>query len=210
MGKFDLCNDLKDVISVIELYSNTISYRINNFLYACNINMEDGVNKSIVNSDAYKMARKELDNNNYIEISFLNNDSKNDNKSFILEGKVNDLAFSFINNYDVSVMKEAVKELPFNINITKYYNDFEYNLKMESVDKKRVFFRIHRKHINNNMLNSQQAFYANILDFSKILRTIKSFNNNPWAFYKTSEDILYNEIDARFTNTQINKLKKCL
>lgn len=206
MEKFDLCCDLKDVMSVSELDSNTITYRINNFIYACNINIEDGVYKSIVNGDAYKTARKELDNEDYITVSFLNNDTRKDNKSFILEGKVNDLTFAFINNYDSNVMKEDVKELPFNISITKNYNECEYSLKMESVDKIKVTFKISRKHNKNPELNSQQSFHANILDFSKILRIVKAFNDNPQRLFKASEDIFYNEIAARFTNTQINKL----
>ena len=69
-----------------------------------------------------------------------------------------------------------------------------YGLNIETIDRLRTKFVIHKtRELKSNFLYDEVVFYANVLDFSTILKLVKSFVYNPVLVFNT-----YSEINEKY------------
>lgn len=200
MEKFDLCNDLQKVITTDELDSNTLKYRINNFIYACNIDLEEGKYIHIINDKSRHFCIKESVDDKYrLSINIMDYLFSRESREFRLAGRNGNLFFEFINRYNDNVLRNKVMEIPFSIELD--INRGEYVLKTATVEGERVEFNL-KKRIENGY--EHLRFFANILDFSNILQLVKSFVEDPKLVYDKYDEVIA-EKKIVLTNTEVKK-----
>ena len=204
MDKYDYCKDIKDRYNIEELDSLTLSYRINGFLDACNMDIEKGMYFKLISGFRRSFINKShnIDGLSY-SINFTRGYNKEDGNSLLLVGKYNDLEIFFENFIDGDY---KINEIPFSMSLSKKYSGYEYKIEIHKDDSYNIQFRLYKKK-DNESLSNYIGFYAKITDFSKILNLVNSFVNNP----KTVFDVFYkimNEKTIIFTNDDLNKVIK--
>ena len=193
MSDYNFVESIKNEFKVDELNSNTLTYRINNFIKACNMNLSDGIiskeNSSLINikSDDY-------------DLKFFKDSNEQEGNSFVLIGNYDDIEVSFTNFYDNDKKVNKINELPFRLSLVKNYNDIIYTMDINTTTYPTVKFTIGR----NKELPQVISFQANILDFSIILKLVKSFTTNPEFVYDTYNNII-NQKNIILTNGDLNK-----
>ena len=208
MEEFNFSKNLNTMLKMTELDSVTLAYCINGFMYACNVDTDNAIYKDVITRDDYKSATLTWNNDedNHVRLSFSKILDKKDSTFLAINGEYKGLKFDYLNNYDNEILGKNVKYLPFVIKLVKEHEGFLYDMKMELIDKRRVVFNLKRKSNSNRILSYHRCFYANILEFSKILRIVKAFNDDPEMLFDTCNDIFINEVKPSLTNNQINKL----
>lgn len=202
MGEFNFSKVLGACSYYDELNSKTLEYRINGFIYACNFNLD---------SDKCDKKRFLLDNMYYNGLVF--NPEEDEECDFVIKRKYDvkngdyfymvghskDLNFVFNNYYGKKHIDNRVLDIPFDITLDKQFNDIVYQIIIETNSGINTKFIIIKE-------NSEKlCFYANILDFSKVLNIVKSFVINPEIVYTTYNEIKNNKrID--FSNTELNEV----
>ena len=198
MGKYNFCEELKRKLGLIELDSKTLSYRINGFLYACNMDLENGnIGGTIDNGKIICSIKKNEDGVFEVMINVIEGDHFNHERELVLKGNYNNINFLFSNKYDKNTMKNKILEIPFNINLKKD----KYILTVNSVFEERVEFYL--EEVNDNY-SRHIHFYANISNFEDILRLVATFVNNPKEVFDNYNNIM----EAKkivFTNTDVKK-----
>ena len=185
-----------------EIDSKTLAYRIDGFLYACNYTLKEDAHEQV-----WKIFEKQYEN----IVNFDQNDEKKLNilvkkqidpkrgNYIMLKGESDDLMFVFNNYYGKKKIDKKIMEIPFDIVLIKKFNDMEYQMILGTNVDKEVRFTV----IKNN--EKKIVFYANIFDFSKILKLVKSFVKNPDVVFNTYSEVI-SEKRISFTNTDVNKV----
>ena len=174
---------------------DTLENRFDSFLKACNIDLtSDSLNK-IKYNDYYK----EIGNVASFDMKY--------NRNISIDGEYNNLKFVFSIACNVDG-KNEVKTALFMIDLDKEYSDTIYRLKIESLGDLRIIFNLYKNNKSDSKLSIHRCFYANVYDFNKILRIIKSFTDSPERVFDICNDIMIGNINPKFTNGEIRRLCK--
>ena len=161
-------NNNVNLADMNELFNNkTFRYRINGFAYACKMKDIGVLGDSAVLFDSDGLTSDE--NKGYF-IS-VNKNEYPTGKTVTLTGQYEDLHFTFINYYSKEKLDKKIVDLPFSIVLTKPIDSDTYRLEMETVEGMRTKFAIYKyREFKDRTLVDDVKFYANVLDFSKILK----------------------------------------
>lgn len=198
MKKYSYCKDLREQYHVDELDSKTLTYRIDGFIDACGMNLEDSVfeKKISVTFAPYVSKTSDVDGMEY-NVNFAYHYDCDRGKYFVILGDYNDLSFMLANYYDKDKNYKKVIEIPFSLVVEKTINDFKYRISLESTFNQQVEFIIAKD-------NETIHFYANIIDFSKVLNLVHSFVIDPEIVFNIYSEIINNK-KVVFTNGDLNK-----
>ena len=189
MEKYNFCDELKYTLFINELNSKTLEYRLNGFIYALKMNLEDGIYRPIVNTSSHNYTIKRKEDTYLIKISVMDTHNNKHNRVFKLCGNYNNLEFEFINQYNNSINCGRIKNIPFKAFVKIKENDDVYQLLIESVTKEQVYIKLDK---SKSVDHESYSFGVNIMDFSQVLKLIKSFVNNPLVVYDTYKNIICN------------------
>ena len=209
--------NLADMDSVFN--NKTLRYRINAFAYACkmedikvmkNISVKNGGSYDeggsgvIFSTDGFKGNKRTCEGPNYF-IAVNKYDKGEFGKNIVLSGHYDNLSFSFINYYDNKKLNRKVVELPFKISLAKLIDNDNYKLDIETVNgyETKITFSKYREH-KKRTISYTHDFYVNILDFSLVLKLVKSFAYNPELVFASYNEVLNNK-KITFTNADMKK-----
>ena len=199
MEKINSSKILSDISLYGELNSKTLEYRVSGFLYACGVHKENNYEyKPLIDIENGKAQRGTtfcLNENDKLSVLVTKKRDSSYGDYINLEGESEDISFTFNNYYGNKKIDKKILEIPFFIEIRNH----DYILKIKTIEKERVEF-----YIEDSSICRYTHFYANILDFSKILKLVKSFVNDPEFVYSTYEEIMDNK-KVTFTNGDIAK-----
>ena len=192
--------------------NKTLKYRINGFAHACKMDDIDVTSNIVVNgSDNFGVlfsSKKNKKNNDcpdyYITVSTNKGDYRG--KAIDLNGYYDDLNFSFINYHNFKDnLNRKICEIPFCINLTKTIDKDTYILHTETINGMETKFSITKsREYKDKTITSNMTFYANVLDFSQILKLVKSFVYNPKLVFTTYNEVI-NSKKIVLNNNDINR-----
>ena len=198
-------NNNVNLAAMNEIFNNkTFEYRINGFARACNMhNIEVLRNSGVL----FNTKKKNDDIKYYIVASTGGKSEKG--YGVTLSGYYGDLSFTFTNyrnlNKDIIRIDRKILELPFSISLFKNIDKDIYHLEIETINGMETKFTITKsRDLKNKILSSKVSFYANVLDFSKILKLVKSFVYNPILVFNTYNEVI-NSKKITITNSDLNK-----
>ena len=184
--------------------NKTFRYRINGFAYACGmkdvvVNKDSGV---VFNTNGFDNLHSDNDQGYFISVN------KNEypiGKTITLSGKYNDLNFTFINYYNKEKLDTKIRDLPFSIVLIKPIEMDTYRMEIETINGMQTKFAIYKyQEFKDRTLIDDVVFYANVMDFSKILKLVKSFVYNPKLVFN-----VYSDLEEKhrhiYTNTDLDK-----
>ena len=186
-----------------EVFNNkTLSYRINGFAHACGMqNINVVKNAGVIFSTAKRNGLQKEDN----QFEYFISVNKNNNKNSTISGNYGDLNFTFTNFHDKENLNRRILEIPFSILLIKPIDNDTYYFRIESIKKEDTRFEITKyREYKNGTVSSNVHFNANILDFSKILKLVKSFVYNPKLVFDTYNDIKEQK-KVVFATNNVNK-----
>ena len=203
MSEYNLYEELKKKINVEDLNSKTLSYRINGFVYACNMKLEDAGWFKCFTQNKKPYINKHEDNKDVkYSINFGLSYDNQKGKFCAIIGKYNDLEVYFINYYDEDKKKDRINEIPFHISIKKGNNNSFYKLSINTMSRSSVYFDLEKKSEKERFPNCLN-FVAKNKDFSRILKLIKSFVDNPEIVFIAYNDVMSGK-DIHFTKREMN------
>ena len=202
MEEYNFVDEIKKEFNVGELESATLKYRINGFIYACNMNLEDSICVKRISPTRLPYINKKKEEETSYDINFTLGRDREKGRSTILLGKYGDLNVYFVNYYDQDKRKDRVNEIPFQIVVAKMYHDYAYQIDIQTVSNSQVKFII-KKSKESEMLPGIVSFLANITDFSKVLKLVKSFVHNPELVFVAYDNVV-NSKDIVFTTRDLN------
>lgn len=191
------------------LNNKTLRYRINGFASACNMHDigsmgNSGVlfNKSGIDRYGNK---EESDKPNYY-ISLTSHDRLY-GKCVTLKGQYEDLSFTFINQCGRNVkLDKKIVDIPFYISLEKKIDNDNYKFEIETVEGMRTKFSMAKDiEFKDHTLHDDLCFYANVMDFSKILKLVKGFVYNPQLGFNTYNDMIHQQ-KIVFSNNMLDKM----
>ena len=94
MDKYSYCDEIKDKFNIDDLNSATLKYRLDGFITACNMDLENSIpTKEIsITRTPYINIKNDEENLKY-DINFSYHYNKEDGKNFVLTGDYNKLLF---------------------------------------------------------------------------------------------------------------------
>lgn len=203
MGEYSFCDEIKKEYNVLELESKSLSYRIDSFIYACDMDLSDSLCVKGISKTRAEYINKKKDTGNFqYDINFTRGYDHEKGNYFVLLGKYNDLVLLFANYFDKDKNKSRINEIPFHISLGKIYNDYAYQICFETVTASRVKITI-KKSKEDEMIPNSIVFQTNISDFSKVLKLVKSFVRNPELVYITYDEIM-NRKEIMFTSSDFD------
>lgn len=213
-NKFDV-----NLASMDSMFNNkTLRYRINGFAYACGMKNINVLKLTAIEKKYWldKEPYKEIELDSGVIFSTYGNKrtcegpnyfiSVNKYKhSIIISGYYNDLSFAFTNYYDNKNIDKRVVELPFSISLAILIDKDNYTLNIDTVRGVETKFTISKyREFKKRTTSSTRTFYANVLDFSNVLKLVKSFVYNPQLFFNTYSGIIESKKTV-ITNGDLNK-----
>ena len=206
MNEYDYCEEIKTQYKVEELNSKTLTYRINGFLKACNMNLENSLCKKDIRTHRLEYDTLEYVNKDDSEIKYsviLTKNTNDDKSRMSLSGNYGDLKLSFSNYIDDDKNYDKISEIPFKVSLSKVVDIFKYDLEISTVSKTRTKFII-RKGNDKMIVPYIITFQANVLDFSIILKIIKGFVINPELVFDSYSDVM-NKKNPTLTCNDLSK-----
>jgi hypothetical protein len=202
-----------------EVFNNqTLRYRINGFAKACNmIDLDYSSRKRISDRVISKIrylkqdkdekgkivlvpCTKEEEKNNSIKkvvdtvyyIVINKSDQNEFGNGITISGYYKDLTFSFSNYFsDNEDLDKYIKELPFSINLYKKINDQSFRLEIKTINGSETLFTLSKSEdYKTHIANEKISFYKNVVDFSEVLKVIKSFVYNPEFIFINSSEVI--------------------
>jgi len=201
--------EMVNLAGMNDIFNNkTFRYRINGFAYACNLK-DIGIlgNSAILfNTTGFdKYGNKENSDEHSYFIS-INEQDYSKGKSVILKGQYDDLVFTFINYYKKEKLDKKIIDIPFYISLEKKIDKDKYEFVIETVhDMKTKFSMAKCTEYKDRTLNNNISFYANVTDFSKILKLVKGFVYNPQLGFDTYSEIIHQQ-SIVFTSNMLDKM----
>ena len=208
-------NNWANLAKMCEEFNNkTFIYRINGFAHACKINNIEIPTNLVLNGGKvvpgnvgvlFNTKKSKQAGNETDYFISANSNTYPTGKTITLSGQYGDLTFSFINYYDKERLDKKIVDLPFAIYLEKKIDKYTYKFDIETVDGPKTKFTIIKyRELKDRTLYDDVTFYANVFDFSKILKLVKSFVYNPILVFNT-----YNEINQKYqhvyTNSELSK-----
>ena len=99
-------------------------------------------------------------------------------------------------------LNDIVNEIPFHILLSKEYKDAAYQLEINTGQNLKAKFII-KKNKESDILPSVVTFQANVNDFGRILKLVKSFVHNPDLVFRVYDEKL-NSKEVIFTNKDLD------
>lgn len=189
-----------------EIFNNkTFRYRINGFAHACGMKNIGVLGNSGVLFSAKGYNKYVNDTNELGYFIAINEDDYVSCKKVGISGHYEDLNFVFTNYYQKEKLDKKIVDLPFYIFLTKKINDDTYDLVIKTDDGKRTQFKISKyRDLKDRTIYDHVIFYANVTDFSTILKLVKSFVFNPILVFNTYNEIQH-KYKAVYTNNDLDK-----
>ena len=184
MGDFNLREDIQSALRISELSSVTLSYYVNGFAKAMNMNLSGGSYEDIYNRGRYNFARKESGDGSYsISIRKIQFDTEKCCSQLQICGMYYGFNIDYSVLYNERINKDRILELPFSISITSH--DEKYSFMAERQKGQRQKGRGVTIALRGEAENGpcQFGFYVKISDFSIILEAIHSFVSSPASFF---------------------------
>lgn len=207
-----------------EVFNNqTLTYRINGFAKACGMNnlfTAQRINKQVLFNKRKKDSKEE---NYYIVV---NPSIKED--GITISGYYGDLNFAFSNYYSENDdLDSDIVDLPFSISLYKTFGkvkpiidpkhvtrdtkdsdvlsakNYTFHLTIEKEGEKTKFIIEKFQEKKSNTLYSRLAFYNNSIDFSEVLKLIRTFVYNPELVFITYGEVMKNKM-VLFSNDEID------
>lgn len=191
------------------LNNKTLRYRINGFAYACNMRdiAVSGDSGLLFNTNGFdKYFNKENSDEHSYFIS-LNEYDRLYGRCITLKGQYEDLTFTFINHCGKNLkLDKKIVDLPFYISLEKKIDNETYQFEIETVSGMRTKFSMTKyRNFKDYTLHDDLCFYANVMDFSKILKLVKGFVYNPQLGFNTYNEIIHQQ-SIVFTNSMLDKM----
>lgn len=203
MEKYSYCKELREKYHIDELDSLTLTSRIDGFLDACNLNLENSVCTKEISPAYIPYINKNNDEEGY-NINFVRGYSEY-GKYFTVVGKYQDLNLLFMIYYDKDKKKNKRNILPYRVALSKEVNDCTYMLNIETDNRLNPRFdvTINRKDDNLPTKVTFNSDFRDFEDFIIVLDTIKLFVISP-------EDVFdyYREKVEKKSNKIIKKIFK--
>ncbi len=192
--------------NINEAFDNvTFRYRINGFAEACRMDGLFPPKKAGVIFSTPDTSN--LSDNEYKHSYFISAGENQEayGKSITLNGQYDELFFTFINVYNKERLDTRIVDLPFYISLEKKIDENTFKITMETIAKQRTKFTLSKScEFQDRTISNNIVFYANIMDFSTILKIVKSFVYNPCLVYNN-----YNEMMTKqkvvFTSSMVDK-----
>lgn len=197
-----------NLANISDIFDNkTFRYRINGFAQACG--MEDMTifkNSGLVFTTP-KANNYDIDENKHSYFISVNENSKVYGKSITLNGQYEDLFFTFINQCGNKVkLDKKIIDVPFYISLEKKIDNDTYKFEIETVEGMRTkFYMAKYTELKGHTLHDDLCFYANVMDFSKILKLVKGFVYNPQLCFNTYSEMVHQQ-KIVFTNNMLDKM----
>ena len=203
MKEYNFCDEIIREYRAEELDSKTLKYRINKFIYACGMDLSDSLwVKDISSTNLPYIFKKKTDGDITYSINFARDYDREKGRNFILIGEYNGLKLMFVNYFEKDKRNDIVNEIPFHILLSKEYKDAAYQLEINAGQNLKAKFII-KKNKESDILPSVVTFQANVNDFGKILKLVKSFVHNPDLVFRVYDEKL-NSKEVIFTNKDLD------
>lgn len=200
MGDFNLREDIQSALRINELSSVTLSYYVNGFAKAMNMNLSDGSYEDIYNRGRYNFARKESGDGSYsISIRKIQFDTEKCCSQLQIYGMYYGFNIDYSVLYNERINKDRILELPFSINITSH--DEKYSFMAERQKGRGVTIALRGEAENGPC---QFGFYVKISDFSIICEAIHLFVSSPASFFRRYYNIVADGSEV-FSNRRLRK-----
>ncbi len=187
-----------DKSEMLAINSRTLHYRLKSFINACNMTSFMDNYNMLINGYEYP----EL--GDYVE-----RPKKQANLTWDYDEKIGDviffsgtydnLKFMFANYLRNDKNTKKINNLPCYVKLVKTINDVSYELNIKTMDAPKHYFKL----VKNESVKVE--FYANILEFSKILNIVRAFVNDPEKVFNTYYEIIGKKIKT-ITNGDLNKV----
>lgn len=207
MENYSYCEELKNEYKIEELDNRTLTYRIDGFINACEMNLEGSIGHKEISpmKIAYinkKIGEEELKYN----VNFAYRYSVLKGNNFIFCGQYNDLDFSLINYFDSIRNKDKIYEVPFSITLTKPFDGYTYTIRMENVVNRIVVFELIKSKEGESLVQ-QIVFENNIRDFTRVLSIVSSFVKNPKVVFDTYAYAVKKKV-VKLSNEEVDRVIK--
>ena len=183
-----------------ELGSITMEYRVNSFLKACNLDLNNKEYEKILKQYEHVFTRGLIYNFGTKDQFSIYAVKQQDDKfgDYIhINGKDKNMVFSFDNYYEERKIDKRILELPYRISIKKEFNGSIYEIKINGMYNGEFIFDICK---DDNSI----SFYTNPIELYKILKIVNSFVNNPMVVYDAYSDVMYSK-KIMFSNKDLYK-----
>ena len=200
MEEFSFGKLFSEEMHIKELGSITMEYRVNSFLKACNLLLNDKEYDKILKQYEHTYTRGliyNLGKENQISIYAVKQQDDKYGDYIHINGKTKNMVFSFDNYYEERKIDKRILELPYKMDIVKEYNNSIYEIKINAMYNGEFIFDITK---DDNTI----SFYINPIELHKMLKIINSFVNNPEVVYNTYNEIMYNK-KFIFSSSDLNK-----
>ena len=203
MSEFSYASKLKEKYHIDDM-GKTLIYRIDSFIEACNMDLENCYLDKEISSTMvpYINAHSDEEENKY-SVNFSYHYDREKGKQYTLLGKYHDLTFYFINYYDKDKNKNKINEIPFTMSLDKIFKKFGYALKIESANGS-IIRVILIKYRNGEKLHNKISFVSNIKSFDDVFGIIESFVSNPKLLFNTYNEIMSKK-DVVFSAKEFRK-----
>ena len=201
----------KDVnlASISEVFNNkTFRYRINGFAHACKMYDVGVVNRAgvIFNTAGFDKYGNPKTSDEHSYFIAVNEGFDQNNNSVTLSGEHDDLHFVFTNYYHKEKLDRKIVDLPFSLSLEKKIDEVTYKMNIETIEKQRTKFVITKScEFKDRTLNNNIVFYANILEFSTILKLVESFVYNPCLVFDSYSEMM-EKMKVVFTTSMVGKV----
>ena len=211
--RYSYVNEIKEKYNLKYLDSETLKYRIDGFIYACNMNLEDSecMQEMILSSTQYFQKEYDSDDLKYL-VNFSNQNDLEKGKNVALAGKYNDMEFAYFNYYDYDRNKNKINEIPFMIYLSNKCDKYNYLIRIETITGTMVKFRF-IKYQDNVSLSSRLNFNVNVKEFSDVLKVVKAFVTNPEQVFRkyceimNQKEVVFSIEDLRNATSNDEKLE---
>ena len=179
MEEYNFCDEIREKYNIVELDSTTLSYRINGFINACNMDLSNSLCTKEISLMFLPYINKQHDDEKLkYSVNFARGYDASRGPYFIMTGKYNDLEFAYINYYSKDRNKKKLNEIPYRISLSKAYNDATYLLNIEAGKGVKPRFDV-TMNKETETLPIKVTFDSSIREFEVVLNTVKLFTINP-------------------------------
>ncbi len=180
---YSYCDELKEKFDIKELSDEILKHRIDGFVYACNMVLDDG---ECIKKDDNLLINKSLNRDGYnYNIDFSKCYDFQSNPYFVVQGTYNNLSLLFVNYYKNSRNILEAFEMPFSIYLKHEYDGYLFIINVSVTTDGNVCFEIKKTKEEERSI----TFYIKN-DFSKVLKMIKSFTINPTKLFNRVCEIM--------------------
>ena len=196
---YNFYDELKDNINSKVLINPTIDYHIRGFISAMNMHVTKG------NIDSIPLDKDFIKNNmpfikNIEKANFVTKKGNDYNITFsVMEAeKVNIVSiygeymkekFEFVNYFGKHISKRIVREIPFDLRLTKVHGNREYHMDVITNDNKMEFTFYYRDLVDEDYYG-KMSFMTHPVCIYDVFEIIYEFNNVPQKLFEKCNEII--------------------